>query len=75
MFIHNVIINAGYARSCKELKEMTTIRKDGDYQLQVGTRLVSVSPVVVSFVSLSLPLLPPLLPTSLSLSQNGAKKL
>ncbi|KAL8617948.1 hypothetical protein ACOMHN_052899 [Nucella lapillus] len=31
-----------YARSCKELKEVTTIRKDGDYQIQVDKQLITI---------------------------------
>ncbi|XP_012936105.1 A disintegrin and metalloproteinase with thrombospondin motifs 9 [Aplysia californica] len=31
-----------YAKSCQEFKEMTTIRRDGDYQLKVGNQLVKI---------------------------------
>lgn len=34
---------SGYATSCKEFKKLTTIRKDGDYQLKLGDQLVKVS--------------------------------
>ncbi|KAH9492125.1 A disintegrin and metalloproteinase with thrombospondin motifs 9 [Bulinus truncatus] len=31
-----------YATSCKELKQLTTIRKDGDYQIKIGSHLVRI---------------------------------
>ncbi|KAK6176237.1 hypothetical protein SNE40_014557 [Patella caerulea] len=34
--------NPCYARSCKELKELTTIRKDGDYRILISSQLVSI---------------------------------
>ena len=39
-----IVFNApsGYARSCKELKEFSRIRSDGDYKILVRSRLVKV---------------------------------
>ncbi|XP_070193825.1 A disintegrin and metalloproteinase with thrombospondin motifs 9-like [Littorina saxatilis] len=47
-----------YARSCKELKELTTIRRDGDYKIQVDNQLVTVyckdmrKPTPIEYLSL-----------------------
>ncbi|ESO96234.1 hypothetical protein LOTGIDRAFT_174945 [Lottia gigantea] len=54
----NCYTNPCYARSCKELKDLTTIRKDGDYRILLNSQLVSIyckdmrKPTPIEYLSL-----------------------